>query len=53
MSVMYCENCHDYIDTDYNAEHFDSNGDCVEATIATMEENGASEKEIEEYLNAM
>lgn len=27
MSVVYCENCQRYIDTDFDAEHFD---DCVE-----------------------
>ena len=31
MSVMYCEHCDKYIDTDFNAEHFDENGDCEEA----------------------
>jgi hypothetical protein len=28
MSVMYCEHCDQYIDTDYNAEHFDEDGNC-------------------------
>lgn len=30
MSIAYCEYCHAYIDTDYNAEHFDENGICIE-----------------------
>ena len=30
MSITYCEHCHLYIDLDYNEEHFDENGDCVE-----------------------
>lgn len=25
MSVMYCENCHRHIDTDYDTEHFIQN----------------------------
>jgi len=32
MSVQYCEYCNKYIDTDFNAEHFDCSDDyqCVE-----------------------
>ena len=30
MSVMYCEHCHLFIDTDYDVEHFDEGGNCIE-----------------------
>ncbi len=53
MSVMYCEYCHKYIDTDYDAEHFDSDGECLEQIIDTMRKNGASEEIIEKFLNSM
>lgn len=36
MSIQYCEKCEDYIDTDFNAEHFD---DDVNNCEATFEEN--------------
>ena len=29
MSIEHCEYCHAYIDTDFNAEHFDENGICI------------------------
>ena len=29
MAVQYCEHCHEYIDLDYNCEHFDDNGNCL------------------------
>ena len=29
MSIAYCEYCHAYIDTDYNAEHFNEDGKCI------------------------
>lgn len=28
MSVEYCYKCDQYIDTDYNAEHFDVHAEC-------------------------
>ena len=27
MSIIYCENCDSYVDTDFNAEHFDEYGE--------------------------
>lgn len=30
MSIIYCHNCDEYIDTDYNVEHFDDEGECIE-----------------------
>lgn len=39
MSVVYCEYCHTYIDTDFNAEHFvDENGDESEICIEQQED---------------
>lgn len=29
MSVIYCEGCCEHIDTDFQAEHFDDNGQLV------------------------
>lgn len=29
MSVLYCTNCGVHVDTDFNPEHFDNNGNCV------------------------
>lgn len=28
MSVMYCDYCDKLVDTDFNAEHFDDDGNC-------------------------
>jgi len=30
MSIVYCEYCHDYIDTDFNLEHFDEDDQCLQ-----------------------
>jgi hypothetical protein len=30
MSIVYCEKCQKYIDTDYNAEHFEEDVDGCE-----------------------
>jgi len=30
MSVVYCEYCDQHIDTDYNAEHFTDDGECIQ-----------------------
>jgi len=30
MSVVYCHNCDQHIDTDFNVEHFDENEECVQ-----------------------
>jgi len=30
MSILYCNNCDKYIDTDFDAEHFDENEECYE-----------------------
>ena len=29
MSIMYCHNCDKYIDTDWDAEHFTEDGNCI------------------------
>ena len=30
MSVVYCEYCHEYVDLDFNVEHFDDDGEtCI------------------------
>ena len=38
MSVLYCYYCHEYIDTDFNTEHFNEEGDC-ELQIKEEEKN--------------
>ena len=39
MSIVYCEYCHEYIDTDFNAEHFiDEVGECSEICIEQQED---------------
>ena len=50
MSVMYCEYCHGYIDTDFNVEHFTDDGDCVEKVIEDLKDSGYSDDEIEKRL---
>ena len=49
MSIMYCEYCHLYIDEDFDCEHFDEDGECVEEMeVKAMEEAGITTKKIEE-----
>jgi hypothetical protein len=37
MSIQYCEKCNQYIDTDFNAEHFaDEVGGCETTFECTM-----------------
>ena len=49
MSIMYCEYCHWYIDTDFDSEHFDEDGTCFEEMeVKAMEEAGITTKKIEE-----
>lgn len=50
MSMMYCEYHDKHIDTDWEAEHFDDNGDCVEKIVEDMKEAGKTDEEIEKYL---
>lgn len=39
MSILYCEYCHEYIDTDYNAEHFtDEDGEYSEKCMNQQED---------------
>ena len=39
MSILYCEYCHEYIDTDYNAEHFtDEDGECSDKCMNQQED---------------
>jgi hypothetical protein len=48
MSVMYCEWCDRHIDTDWDVEHFDEQGQCVmeleecETTTPQTQCNGGS-----------
>lgn len=51
MSVQYCHHCDKQVDIDWNAEHFDSSGECIEMNVELMENENASADEIEEYIN--
>ena len=33
MSIVYCEYCDEYIDTDFDSEHFDDDGKCWEELL--------------------
>tara|TARA_R110000803_G_scaffold61223_1_gene120969 strand:- start:6355 stop:6480 length:126 start_codon:yes stop_codon:yes gene_type:complete len=40
MSVMYCEYCHSYIDTDFNVDHFtDEDGNESDKCIEEQEDD--------------
>jgi hypothetical protein len=40
MSVMYCDYCGKYIDTDFDLEHFDEDMECLK-----------EQEDIENYIN--
>lgn len=42
MSIQYCHPCDEYVDTDFNAEHFDEEGNCAE--IEEIEQELKEEK---------
>jgi hypothetical protein len=38
MSIQYCEYCNKYIDTDFDTEHFDSEGyECIQEEVEKAE----------------
>lgn len=43
---MYCEDCDKYVDTDYNAEHFDEPKECVEEIPQSKPTNMTQMKEV-------
>lgn len=45
MSVQYCHECHKYIDTDYDVEHFDENGECDLKNAGLVESWATKERE--------
>ena len=46
MSILYCEYCHEYIDEDFNVEHFLPTGECEEETIEKLKDEGKTDEEI-------
>ncbi len=48
MSVLYCEYCHEYIDTDFNEEHYTSDGECVNEIIGKLKDEDLENWEIKE-----
>ncbi len=50
MSVLYCEFCDNYVDTDFDSEHYTLNGKCYEELMAELKDEGLSEEEIEERI---
>ena len=50
MSVLYCDFCDEYVDTDFNAEHYTGGGKCCAELVSELEEEGLTEEEIQEQL---
>ena len=38
MSIQHCDHCDIIVDTDYNVEHFDEDGNCEEETQDTIDD---------------
>ena len=38
MSIQYCDHCDLMVDTDYNVEHFDEDGNCEAETQDTIDD---------------
>ena len=46
MSILYCEYCHAYIDTDFYAEHFLADGECELEVVEKLQQEGLTDEEI-------
>lgn len=47
MSIIYCHDCNQHIDTDFNIEHFNEFGECIETAPDPYEYES-----YEEYMEA-
>jgi len=50
MSILYCEFCGEYIDTDFDDEHYLPDGECAEETISKLKNDGLTEEQIDQEL---
>lgn len=46
MSILYCFFCDEYIDTDYDSEHYLSDGECELEAVERLKDEGLTEEEI-------
>lgn len=53
MSIQYCEKCGNYIDTDFNAEHFDEEFDGCEYNHIEEDEIMEDNTTLEDKLEAI
>lgn len=50
MSVLYCCFCDEYVDTDYDSEHYFPNESCWKELASELEDKGLSDEEIDKEL---
>ena len=46
MSILYCEYCDLFIDTDFAAEHFLPDGECELEIVEKLKDEGLTDEEI-------
>ena len=53
MSVLYCEFCGEYVDLDYNDEHYFPDGSCWKELADKVESKGLSDEEFDKELESL
>lgn len=53
MSIAYCEFCGQYVDTDYDDEHYLDSGECLEEKVDEFKKEELTEEQIDEELDKL